>query len=299
MKKYIRYIVLHACFIFITLLSYSQQGVSVSASVNKNAIIIGEPIELRLEATIPAGMPYLWFSVDTLPHFELIDKGKVDSTVAGVYRQTIILTSFDSGRNMIPPVSLELNGRSYLTDSIAVMVSFSEFDPKKEYHDIKDILEVEAVKDGYLKWLLLGVGTLLLLLLIWYLFRKFRKKKSVDAVTVSPLSAFEEALKGLEELKKQQLTEKQFYTRMNDILRWFVYRKNGITTMQKTNEEFILQLDKLNMPREDFTALAQTLRMADAVKFAKYVPAEEENDNSYRVIRKSIEQLNNINNSAV
>jgi hypothetical protein len=180
------------------------------------------------------------------------------------------------------------------------MVTFSDFDPKKDYHDIKDILEVEAVGRNYLMYILPAVAViLLLLLLIWYLRKKGRKKAPSLHTPSITLPPYEEAMKALEELRKQQVSEKTYYTSLNDIVRWFVYRKKNVATMQKTNEEFIIQLDKMGLPKEDFIALAQVLRMADAVKFARYIPGEGENDRNFGVIKKTIEQLNNINDSAV
>lgn len=300
MKKYAQNILLLIAFLFITSFSFAQGGgVSVSASVNKDRILIGEPILLTLEASLPPGTSSGWFVTDTLPHFEFINKAKIDSSIEGEYKQILTITSFDSGVNMIPMLSLEINGRSYLTDSIPIEVSFSEFDPKKDYHDIKDILEVEPFKEGNLKWFLLGAGILLLLILIWYLRRRSRKKPVAVVAPAPVLSPLQEAMQALEELKSQPLPAKQYYSAMNDIIRRFVLRKTGITTMQKTNEEFIYQLDKHSLPHEDFIALTQTLRLTDAVKFAKYIPEDEEKERSYGVIKKSIEQLNNINNSAV
>jgi hypothetical protein len=64
--------------------------------------------------------------------------------------------------------------------------------------------------------------------------------------------------------------------------------------MQKTNEELMLQVRQLGLPNEAFILMAQTLRMSDAVKFAKFVPADDDNEQSFRNIRTSIELLNNL-----
>jgi len=277
-------------YILFSAFSAIAQDASVKASINRDKILIGEPIQLQLEATIPAGASTKWFAEDIIPHFDFIEKSKIDSSKPGVFKQTITITSFDSGRQVIPALSLECNGKSYLTDSLVVFVSFSDFDPKKDYHDIKDIIEVKA-DINYLTWILIAAGILLLLLLIWYL-RKRRKKPAAPVEAFSHLSPLEEALRALDELKQQQLTEKQFYTRMNDIIRWFVYRKTGVAAMQETNEEFILQVEKLGMPQDDFIALAQTLRLCDVVKFAKFIPSREDKEHSLRVIRSSVQVIN-------
>lgn len=297
MKYYLLNIVIPFSLLFVATLTLAQE-ISVTASVDKDKILIGEPVQLKLELALPEDQPVRWFNTDTIPHFEFIEKGIIDSSVKGVYTQVLTITSFDSGINVIPAFSLGLNGNFYLTDSIPVTVSFSPFDPTQDYHDIKDILEVKQGPD-YLKWTLLAAGILLFLTLIWYLLKKYRRKPLVKEEGVSHLKALEEALLALEELQKQGLPEKQYYTRLNDIIRWFVYRKTRIATMQKTNEEFILQLEKLGLPQEDFISLAQTLRMADAVKFAKFIPTEQEQTQSFRIVRQSIEQINNYNNRAV
>ena len=56
----------------------------------------------------------------------------------------------------------------------------------------------------------------------------------------------------------------------------------------------MLQLKQFDLPADDFTLLAQVLRMNDAVKFAKYQPPDEENLEAVDTIRKSVEQLESI-----
>lgn len=284
-------------YIFFFLLSWMisstimAQDASVKATINKNKIVIGEPIQLQLEATIPTGADAKWFATDTIPHFDFIEKSKIDSSKPNVYKQTLTITSFDSGRVVIPALSLECNGKDYLTDSFAVVVSYSDFDPKKNYHDIKDIIDVKPAVD-YFTWILIAAGVLLIVFLIWYLRKRFRKKPVAPLETFSHLPPLEEALRALDELKKQQVEEKQFYTRLNDILRWFVYRKTGIAAMQETNDVFILQIEKLGLPQEDFISLAQTLRLCNIVKFAKFIPSANDKEHSLQVVRSSVQLIN-------
>ena len=41
-----------------------------------------QPIQLTLEATVPDNVPFVWPAIDSLPHFERLDSGKIDTTVA-------------------------------------------------------------------------------------------------------------------------------------------------------------------------------------------------------------------------
>jgi hypothetical protein len=81
---------------------------------------------------------------------------------------------------------------------------------------------------------------------------------------------------------------------MNDILRLFVLRRLGIASLAETNEELIGQLRQLPIPPEQFHSLAETLRMSDFVKFAKYQPGVADHEQNLVVVRQSVEILNGI-----
>jgi hypothetical protein len=288
-------------FLFTTQNGFSQNAVSVKAGINRNKILIGEPIRLTLESKVPANADVVWFPTDSISHFEFVQKGKIDSVINGdqkSFRQDIIVTSFDSGTQIIPRLSLSVNGVAYLTDSARVEVGFSRFDPQKDYHDIKDIVDVENPDAKYFAWAV-AAFTILSVAMVAYFVQRRRITKEVEKqIAISKLTPYEEAIKSLEELKKQQLAEngqvKLYYTRLNDILRQFVLRKLNIASMVKTNEELILQLKQLDISNEQFTQLAQSLRMSDFVKFAKYLPGENDNEKNFSIIQSSVELLNTI-----
>ena len=264
--------------------------------------MIGEPVELKLEAKMPAGSDARWFPVDSMAHFEFIDRGKIDTLATAdtrTYRQTLLITSFDSGRWSVPSLPFTIGNKEYLTDSLPVSVAYSNFDPKQDYHDIKDIIEVENTATRYINWILLALALLSLLAIIYFL----RKKAAIQPPAavkkpISKLSPLQEALQAIDELQQRGYSEpvrtKIFHSALNDILRQYLYRKTNIATMEKTSGELMLQLKQFNLPAADFTLLAQVLRMNDAVKFAKYQPAENENQQAIETIKKSVEQLDTI-----
>jgi len=303
MTRKFLHIALTVIFLVQCLFSFSQIVPSAKATTDRNEILIGEPLHLVIEAAAPAGVNISWLAVDSLPHFEFIEKGKIDSaeTVAGKsYRQQFVITSFDSGSHVIPAMQLVINNQKYFTDSIHIEVGFSKFDPQQDYHDIKEIIDIENPYTAYIIWILAAVTLVSVALLIYFLLKK--KIAGIvseqDDVPVSRLSPYEEAMKSMEELKKQKLPEagltKKFYTKLNDILRLFVLRKLQIASMEKTNEELILQLRQLNISREQFSQLTESLRMSDFVKFAKYLPEQNDNDRNFEIIESSLQILNKI-----
>lgn len=122
----------------------AQVQIQVRLTADRNRILIGEPIRLTLEADIPETQAIRFFQVDSLPHFEFLSREKIDTTNTGsgtILKQIVYVTSFDSGHWVIPPIPLT---EAIATDSIAVDVVFSEFNPQQPYHDVKDIIEVKA-----------------------------------------------------------------------------------------------------------------------------------------------------------
>ncbi len=300
MIKNLSHILLTQVFLIVFSIAFSQDSVSVKASVDRGEILIGEPIQLMFEVKLPLGSQAAWFPLDSILHFEFVEKGIIDSVTTisdRSFRQHLIVTSFDSGRWVIPALPLTLNGKKYFTDSIPVTVNFSKFDPKQDYHDIKDILAVDNPYTNYIAWILSGLTIVSALLFLYFVTRK-KITRIAEQKSTLRISPYEEAMKSLEELKSRRLSEtgllKLYYTCLNDILRLFVSRKLQITTMEKTNEELIMQLKGLNIPNDQFSLLVQALRMSDFVKFAKYRPDEEDNQRNFEIIKSSIELLNAI-----
>jgi hypothetical protein len=52
-----------------------------------------------------------------------------------------------------------------------------------------------------------------------------------------------------------------------------------------------VQLRSLKFPAEEFNRLAQSLRMSDFVKFAKFEPTESEKNDSFRTIKGFIDNI--------
>jgi len=279
-----------------------QSQVLAKASVDRDRILIGEPVKLTLDVRAALGQDITWFTLDSFPHFEFLDRGKTDTTsdVDGKeFTQVLTITSFDSGRWQIPSLVLMAGNKKYSTDTINIDVAYSSFNPLEDYHDIKDITEVAQPKWlKYIPWLI-GLGTLLAVGLLVYLFTRKRKTVPTERVAVSKLSPYEEAAQALQELQKKGWARdeqvKGYYSSLNDILRVFILRKLNMSTMEKTNEELISQLGRLSIDRVVFRQLSDALRIADFVKFARYQPEPSDNEKNFTVIKSAIDTLNTIN----
>jgi hypothetical protein len=286
-------------------LVFTQAQVSVRSNINVDNILIGEPVSLTVEAYVPLGANVTWFYADSIPHFDIMNKSAVD-TSQGIdgkkLVQSFTITSFDSGQQYIPPFDIAVDGQHYLTDSVLITVSFAPFDPNADYRDIKEIIEVNNPAVKYIPWIIAAVAILSLAIAIFLAYRRKAKKMMVKSEPVSLLTPYEEAMKALAilALKNGNNGEvKNYYSDMNDILRKYVSRKFSVSTFQKTNEELILELNGFGIPGDAYKNLAQSLRMADSVKFAKYQPTSEDNRTNLNIVTNSIEILDKNTVSAV
>jgi hypothetical protein len=285
-----------ALFLLLTgLYASAQPKTTVRAAVDKNKILIGEPIQLTFTIDIDVNDPIKVLIIDTIPHFEILEKEKIDSSDTDnggtLLKQVIRITSFDSGHWVIPSF---VYAEGIVTDSIPVDVGFSEgFNPEQDYHDIKDIIEVtpQKKKEKWWLWYVIGGGTLLVILLLVYLLRKKKPVAPVAAIVIDP---YEEAMKQLEKLRQQKADRKQYYSALVDIFRVYVLKKKDIHSLQKTTDDIVVQLKSIPLPKEQFDKLSQALRLSDFVKFAKYIPSEEDDRNTFEIIKSTISGIEQI-----
>lgn len=289
-----RNIILILFFLLTGLVSVAQSAATIKSTLDKNRILIGEQATLQIEVQIPEKEPIRFVQLDSLEHFEWIGKPVIDTSSTGngtLLSGRFTIISFDSGHWVIPP--FELSG-GLKTDSIPVDVVFSDFDPKAPYHEIKDILEADPEKKKNAWWWYVAAGGFLLLLLLVLIFR--RKKKPVPVVNAEPaIAPLDEALMALQKLAADNPEAKSYHTRLADIFRMYIYRKKGILSLQETTAELVVQVSELGLPRDAQDELAQALRLGDFVKFAKFVPSNEENENALLAIKRSIERIEQLN----
>jgi len=282
------------------LLTYAQP--SLQTTVDTNAILIGGQIKLTVQAIFqPGGYFVRWITVpDSLQHFELVDKTTVDSLfidqkLTGL-AQTFTLTSFDSGKWALPSFNIKFNpvkGETTLdlfSDTLPILVTFQQ-DTTTALRDIKAIREVAA---GYpvWYWVVAGIALLLLILPGIWLYRRY--KKGIQSVPArSSIAAYKDAMVELGKLKQLNLSEpaaiKTFYSRLAEILKQYLSAKKGLDYGSKTTGDILILLKDYHIDKEQLSATSAALRRSDAVKFAKYLPGQQESEESLQSIKQVIE----------
>lgn len=270
----------------------------LTLSTDRKDILLGEQFTLTIKLTSSPGKVISGWPLvpDSINHLEVISRGTIDSTREGnkiIYSQAMVMTGFDSGHWVIPPMGVKVDGKVITSTSADINVQSIKLEGS-EYNDVKEIIEVPPPGPEWKSILLYAFGILLLLLLAYFWWRN-RKKKPVVVKPVSKGTAYDQAMKALEALRKEQLVEKgemkKFYSGLYDIFREYGSALSGSSLMQSTTDDVLISM-KGSLEGSSFSKLAEVLRISDAVKFAKYGSSKEEASESFTVVKESIDLLN-------
>jgi hypothetical protein len=281
--------------LLVSMMYTSGSGQQLKVGVNRNKIFIGEQIKLKL--AVEGGRAGLkWFSLpDSLNHFEIVKRDKIDTVLNGRftnYYQLITITSFDSGRWQFP--SLFLPGIVQPTPPVTIDVLPVDVSKMQDYNDIKNIQEVEQQNNWTIVAIIAAI-TLLSIGMIWWLIVKKKKAKVERKLPQPTLTPLEWALAELNKLKAQRPETpadlKKYYSGLTDISRAFVYKQLHINSMQQTTDEWMVSLQPLEVDNESKTSFFQVLRLADTVKFARFLPHPRDNETSVEIVRNMLQKI--------
>lgn len=269
--------------------------------IDKKDILIGEQFQCNLKLTYPANKFHFfgWETSDSLQHFEIIKKSDTDSSTKNnqtVIAQTITYTSFDSGKWTLPLLIARLgiaNSDSAIglySDSLTINVSYAVPDSTNQLRDIKPIMQVSDT-DNF--WYYLVAGAILLLLLVWVLWRYFTRKKPETPMPVTTLSPYEEAMQALNKLDPTNVHSakelKQYHVQLAAIFKKYISYKTGKSTLHYTTDDVLLEMQYAHIPKVNMANLAAALRCGDAVKFARFSATVPENENCKVLIKEFID----------
>lgn len=287
-------------FLFTAVVCAQSSSPTIKASLNRDHVLIGEPIELHIEVKTSPGLPVTkWFNLpDSFNRLEVLSRSPLDSVSEGAvntYRQTFTITGFDSGIWVIPAVKVTINKKTIHADSMLVTIVPVQL-KDSTYHDIREIIAVPDETTPWWYWAA-GILSLIALGILTWLWLKSRMAKLPANAPANGLSPLQEAMNALRQLEAERLTEtgewKKYYSVLTDVLKRFMERKFQAPAMQKTTGELLLQLKRIQ-GSGPVSETAEALRVADAVKFARYQPGKDLAAASLHTIEKVIKALDHL-----
>lgn len=133
-----------------------------------------------------------------------------------------------------------------------------------------------------LPWAVLAIVLAVLGYLLYRYIRHRREQGSLFGKPVVQDPPHIVALRELDRIRGEQLwqngEEKLFYTGVTDALREYIEARYEVSAMEKTTSEIMADLSDKKIEPRYYKELDELFKTADLVKFAKYVPGNEENE---------------------
>lgn len=295
------------------LISISQhcfaQRASVQATVQPAEIKIGEQALINLRVITPKNktIQFPVYQSHIVPGVEVLTMLPPDTTIENnvmTLNFKYVVTSFDSTLYHIPAMPVFDGTDTIFSNSFGLKVTspvlkdstvayLEKLNTKQtdsidfeqlQLHDIKPIQKAPFVWTDYLwvLWILLGVMLLMVIIgIIVYLVLRKRKTGYFFKPPVM-LPPHVRAIEALDKLKAEKIwqhgREKEFYTKVTDVLRHYITERFGVNAMEMTSGETLNEIRKHSESDSVYENLKQILTTADLVKFAKYKPFADEND---------------------
>ncbi len=298
---------------FLCTLNFASAKVTVTAKLDSVNLLMGNMTTLGLEVVQDKGKPggfpmfrnvdpslgYVGVCGDSI---ELRTSFKADTVELGSGRiqinYKVPLQAFDSGTYRLPEfvyVSESDTARSNALTLQVVPVKVTADDPIAGF---APVAEPEGKKffDFVPDWLadfwwIIIIAVVAIAAFIWAM-RRYKKEGTVLKKKPEP-TPYETAMKNLRELKARNLweqgMEKEYFTRLTDILRIYLDKRFGINAMEMTTREIMDRLYESDVKdKRDY--VRQILSVADFVKFAKVRPLPADNIAAYENAVKFVEE---------
>ncbi|HAN17740.1 MAG: hypothetical protein A2X13_08300 [Bacteroidetes bacterium GWC2_33_15] len=279
--------------LFLSGIKIYAQNITVEAILEKDNMLIGDQLVLNIKLLKPVNeiVEFPVFTEKLTDTIEIISQSKTDTTDLNngsvLIQKNLLITAFDSGFYKIPPIAFlhesENSTDTLTTKPLWLKVNTVQLDTTNVIKDIKAPYHAPISFYEILPWALGFIGLAIIVFVIIYIIRKIKRKEPIFR-RLKPLEpAHIIALRDLEKLKNDKLWQsekiKDYYTRLTDILRVYLWNRYAIRTLERTSDEILqsLKISDFN-DEKSFTLLKDIFKTSDLVKFAKFKPLQDENE---------------------
>ncbi len=265
--------------------------------------MIGDWLGLHLEVKHRDNTSIIWPQIaDSLQGIEIVKRGEVQIQKNGtdvLEKADYIITSFDSGTVVVPPLPFQFmvmgdtTKQEAETSPIPIFVHTVEVDTNLDIRDIKPPLSLSITFAELLPYILGILGLAGLGWLFYYVWNKRRKGESL--IPEAPKRpAHEVALEALRSLESEHLYQrgkiKEHYSQLTDIVRTYIERRFNVMAMEMVTDEIMSSQHISSLEKNVREPLKELLTLSDYVKFAKLIPSEKENASSVTTAAMFVEE---------
>lgn len=281
--------------------------VAALANVDKNEITIGDKIKyevlVRYRGDVTIQFPELeQIGVFTVKKTGGIKEPEREKDDYFVIKRYYVLTTYEIGRQITPRLKIkykDAHGENEVTTNEIIIDVKGVMKEGETAGDIKDIVPPMGISTNFTRliiWVAAGLGILLIGGSIYWLIGNRKKQQKFEYIYRTPHEIAYEMLKNL--LKEDLLAKglaKEYYYRINDILRHYIENRFSLLAPERTTEEFLEEMAHTDKLEDNHKVLVQEfLEHCDMVKYAKYKPSRIEAKETYNLAKRLIDETRQI-----
>lgn len=284
-------LLIYLCLGLVPALSWAQ-NVIVKAELDSMMMWVGQQTGLHVEVTCDAGqtISFPTYHDTIVKGLEIIPPVTTDTQYVNDRQRMVVtrnytITCFDSALIYIPYIPVTVDGEEYQSNRLAL--AFMSYDIPEENakqifgpkENMKTPVKLYEAKGLVFYWLLAAIT----IVAAFYLLIRYRDDKPIiRRIKIEPkVPAHVRAISEIEELRQSggphSEDAKEYYTRLTDILREYINDRFGFNATEMTSYEIMERLEE-SRDKESLDELRNLLSTADMVKFAKFKPMLNEND---------------------
>jgi len=275
--------------------------VEISAQTDRTTANISEPVTFTLVAHYDKSqtvtLPEVGAKIAGLRITDFGEDGPREVDNRMEHKKWYKLQADIAGTYIIPSLAISYaadNGTKELkTPQIFIEVKSTLKEGPDAPKDILEIKPLEQVPYNWKPYIWAGSGAAALIVLGVgaYIFYRKRRKKTEEIKKPAHVVALEE----IEKLKSEHLVEKgivrEHYFRLSDIFRHYIENRFSIPAVEQTTQELLPEIMRLAAMNDAAkSGMREFLQHSDMVKFAKYLPLQDEVETNEQKVVKLIEE---------
>jgi len=276
-------------FLFLSTISFSQH-----VTFEKDTILIGDQIKFTLTHVLGSDYKINWpvYKDSIIDGIEIIERSEIDTLYDHnpefpAVQQQYIITSWDSGTYIIPPIFFSEDVKSEELTLVVNTISVNDSTKMAENSlpligNKEDLTadELEEYNNKRKKKIMTIIAIVLLLIAIAYLIYKYlQKKEIIKPKVIVPIHI--RALNKLQNIKEQKLWQKgklkEYYSGISTIIREYTELRFRFNALELPTSDILSKLRKIKVEKDIIISLGIILKRADNIKYAKGLSLEDEN----------------------
>lgn len=265
---------------------------STSFTVDSTNYLIGEQAEFTLTYEGTPGVNWPIFGDSLTDELEIIEVSSIDTIATGKYTQKILITSWDSGYFVVPPIKVSES------QSAPLLLRFNTVDinPQADFEPIKEQMNTPFIFAEIKELVLWSLLVIVILIAAFFTGRYFylkNKNKPQPEEIIPEIPVMEILWERYHILAESKIwekgEEKAFHVELSLILRKFLEFKFRIKALEETTNNINHQLNSIGLDRKLREEVSHILNFSDMVKFAKQTGVFTQHENAINLLKEILE----------